>query len=325
MVICITMIVYSIYNYDVNEYDQFYPGHVPAGENTGEDTLPSLWKWPNAMPSYYNYPVPSSSENVNYDAKSACNGGGDSTIGFSCPHLMLLSPDMQYAAATDNNSWAAYGVAGIGATADCGFCYQLEITGGGSPSPNKFIVQAVNTGSDVGSGQFDILVGAGGFGIYDACASDCQSGRVCSGGHCNAPQFSGDFSAWTPDGNCYGGGVRSADGCNNLASSSSFAANTLRYGCSTAINRGYHQNFNVQWSKVQCPESLYKLTGLKRRDNLQFAKPHPLLSLLSSGRTTTTMDCCKPSCAWRENVHNFTDPQLPQVYNCDKMGLPNTS
>ena len=44
----------------------------------------------------------------------------------------------------DNSSWAVYGVAGIGATIDRGFCYQLEIAGGGSPSPNKYIVKAVN-------------------------------------------------------------------------------------------------------------------------------------------------------------------------------------
>jgi hypothetical protein len=106
-------------------------------------------------------------------------------MGWSCPHLMLLSPDLQFAAEEDDNTWAVYGVAGIGQTSDCGSCYQLQITSGGSPSgPHAYVV---NTGSDVSSGQFDILLGAGGFGIYDACSSDCQNGQVCSGGHCNAP------------------------------------------------------------------------------------------------------------------------------------------
>lgn len=296
------------------------------GDTKDKQDMPqSLWKWPNSGSSYFNTPVPSSSANADYNAKSGCGGGGDDTIGWSCPHLMLLSPDMQYAAEADNNSWAVYAVAGIGSANDCGSCYQLEITSGGSPYPNKFIVQAVNTGSDVSSGQFDILLGAGGFGIYDSCSSDCQYGRVCSGGHCNAPQYTGNFDAWTPDGNCYGGGIHNAGDCYKLDSSSTFAGNTLRYGCATALNRGYHLNFNVQWFRVGCPDSLSKLTGIRRKDDLQHPKPHLQLKLSNSGRTTTTMDCCKPTCAWRQNVASITDPQLPQVYTCGKTGLPNTT
>ncbi len=98
---------------------------------------------------------------------------------------MLLSPDMVLAAKADGNDWAVYGVAGIGQVTDCGKCFQLEITGssGTYPTKTKYIVQAVNTGSDVSSGQFDILIGAGGFGIYDACSSECKYGQTCGGGH----------------------------------------------------------------------------------------------------------------------------------------------
>lgn len=283
----------------------------------------SLWKWPNSTSSYLNSAVPNTSSNADYNTKSGCGGGGDNTLGWSCPHLMLLSPDMQYAAETDGNSWAVYGVAGIGQTSDCGSCYQLEITSGGSPSPNKYIIQAVNTGSDVSSGQFDILVGAGGFGIYDACSSDCQNGQVCSGGHCNAPYYTGDFSAWTPDGNCYGGGVHDPNGCSKLTSGGSFADDTLLYGCPTAIDRGFHANFDVQWQRVQCPPSLYKATGLRRKDDYKHPTPKLGLTLSNSGRTTTTMDCCKPTCAWRQNIVNYADPQFPQVYTCNKIGVPN--
>ena len=203
--------------------------------------------------------------------------------------------------------------------------YQLEITSGGSPSPNKYIVQAVNTGSDVSSGQFDILVGAGGFGIYDACSSDCQYGQVCSGGHCNSPYYSGNFAAWTPDGNCYGGGVHNPSGCSKLVTSSShtFADDTLLYGCPEAIKRGFHANFDVQWQKVQCPPSLYKVTGLRRKDDGEHPAPKLGLTLSNSGRTTTTMDCCKSTCAWRQNIASFTDPQFPQVYTCNKIGTTN--
>ena len=284
---------------------------------------PSLWKWPGSTSSINNTPVPNTSVSADYNTKSGCGGGGDDRLGWSCPHLMLLSPDLQFAAETDRNSWAVYGVAGIGATADCGSCYQLEITSGGSPSPNKYIVQAINTGSDVSSGQFDILLGGGGFGIYDACSSDCQSGQVCSGGHCNAPYYSGSFQDWTPDGNCYGGGVHDPNQCSKLTTNQTFADETLLYGCPTAINHGYHANFEVQWQRVQCPPSLYKVTGLRRKDDGKHPLPNLQLTLQNSGRTTTTMDCCKPTCAWRQDIANIADPIFPQVYTCDKIGQTN--
>ena len=286
---------------------------------------PSLWKWPNSTSSYNNYAVPNTSVNADYDTQSGCGGGGNSNLGWSCPHLMLLSPDLLYAAEADGNSWAVYGVAGIGQISNCGSCFQLEITGGGSPSPNKYIIQAVNTGSDVSSGQFDILLGAGGFGIYDACSSDCQDGQVCSGGHCNSPYYSGKFAAWTPDGNCYGGGVHDANGCSKLVTgcSRTFADKTLLYACPEAIKRGFHANFNVQWQRVQCPPSLYKVTGLRRTDDGEHPTPRLGLTLSNSGRTTTTMDCCKPTCAWRQNIAGLADPQFPQVYTCNKTGMTN--
>ena len=166
-------------------------------------------------------------------------------------------------------------------------------------------------------------IGAGGFGIYDACSFDYQNGQVCSGGHCNAPMFGGNFKAWTPDGNCYGGGVHDATACNNLVTSSSFADNTLKYGCADAINQGYHANFKAQWARVQCPESLVKVTGLRRKDNSQYPKPNPTMNLPNMGYTTTMMDCCKPTCAWRQNIEAIADSTFPQIYTCNKVGLPN--
>ena len=295
-------------------------------------TMPqSLWKWPQSSSSYLPTSPPNSSTNAEYNGISACGGGGDPNISWSCPHLMLLSPDMQYAAEADGNSgWAVYGVVGIGQQSDCGKCFLLQITGGGTiPTKTSFIVQAVNTGSDVSSGQFDILIGAGGFGIYDACASDCKNGRACSGGNCNAPQFSGDFSAWTPDGNCYGGGVHSSDGCDALDSEQSFADKTLTYGCKAAVNQFYHQNFDVNFKQVQCPKSLYRITGIRSKSDIDNSQSLPIaspyLSLPNGGRTTTTMDCCKPTCAWRQNVGSFTDPNWPQTFVCDKNGVPLTN
>ena len=296
----------------------------------GAEMPPSMWKWPGSNSSVLPTGPPNSSANAQYNGISSCGGGGDPTaMSFACPHLMLLSPDMLMAAKTDGNNWAVYGVAGIGQTHDCGKCFQLEISGSDSgtmPSTIKYIVQAVNTGSDVSSGQFDILLGAGGFGIYDACSSDCKSGRVCGGGHCNAPMFSGGFSAWTPDGNCYGGGVRDANGCDALVttpeSSRNFAEKTLIYGCKAAIEQHYHQNFRVNFEQVKCPASLVKVTGIRSKSENGLGHPQEMLKLFGQGQATTTMDCCKPTCAWRQNVGSFTDPNFPQVYVCSKEGSP---
>ena len=288
-----------------------------------------LYKWSNSSGSYLNRYPPLTSTNAEYNGKNSCGGGGDDKMSWSCPHLMLLSPDMINAARTDRNDWALYGVAGIGQTSDCGKCFQLEITGGDQPSPNKFIVQAVNTGSDVGSGQFDILMGAGGFGIYDSCSSNCQNGQVCSGGHCNAAMYSGNFHSWTPDNNCYGGGVHDANSCDSLvttpSSNQNYAEKTLVYGCKAAIQKNYHKNFQVAFKQVQCPKSLYQLTGIRSKSDQLVSSPHKDLKLEGQGRTTTMMDCCKPTCAWRQNTQDYTDSNWPQVFVCDQQGYPLTN
>ncbi len=289
---------------------------------------PSLWKWPGSNSSVLSTVVPSSSTKAEYNGISSCGGGGDSNISFACPHLMLLSPDMVLAAKADGNDWAVYGVSGIGQVTDCGKCFQLEITGSSGTYPTKtnYIVQAVNTGSDVSSGPFDILIGAGGFGIYDACSSECKYGQTCGGGHCNAPMYSGGFHAWTPDGNCYGGGVRDASGCDALFTtppqSRNFAEYTLIYGCKAGIEQHYHQNFQVSFESVKCPNSLVKVTGIWTWHEEELSAPHLDLKLRGQGQATTTMDCCKPTCAWRQNTGNFTDPNFPQVYVCSKEGIP---
>jgi hypothetical protein len=298
--------------------------------SVGQEMPPSMWRWPGSNNSVLPTITPNTSIRAEYNGISACGGGGDTTMSFACPHLMLLSPDMLMAAKADGNDWAVYAVAGIGQISDCGKCFQLEITSsdtGTMPPKTKYIVQAVNTGSDVSSGQFDIFLGAGGFGIYDACSSDCKYGRVCGGGHCNAPMFSGNFSAWTPDGNCYGGGVRGADGCDALVTtpnngSRNFAEKTLIYGCKAAIEQHYHQNFKVNFEKVQCPFSMVRVTGINTKSEKGLASPHHMLKLSGQGQATTTMDCCKPTCAWRQNVGSFTDPSFPQVYVCSEEGTP---
>jgi hypothetical protein len=106
----------------------------------------------------------------NVDAANACDEGS----AFLCHH---------------NTPWAvsdnlAYGFAAVSAavSADvCGKCYQLDFTGsshnaGADPGSallagKHMIVQAINVGGDVGSGQFDLAIPGGGVGRFNACSA----------------------------------------------------------------------------------------------------------------------------------------------------------
>lgn len=97
---------------------------------------------------------------------------------------------------SNQSPWAvndnlAYGFAAVSASSapSCCSCYQLTFTSG-AIAGKKMIVQATNTGYDVGSTQFDIAVRinifslrcsmltynlqmpGGGFGLFDACTSE---------------------------------------------------------------------------------------------------------------------------------------------------------
>ena len=104
------------------------------------------------------------------DAKSSCDGGN----AYQCHNLSPWAV----------NDKLAYGYAAVAASAQkdiCGKCYQLQFTGNShnsEPDPGStamagktMIVQAINIGSDVAGGQFDLLVPGRGVGMFDACSS----------------------------------------------------------------------------------------------------------------------------------------------------------
>ncbi|CAF9925014.1 MAG: hypothetical protein HETSPECPRED_005721 [Heterodermia speciosa] len=78
---------------------------------------------------------------------------------------------------SDQSPWAisddlAYGFAAVNsASPACCACYQLTFTSG-AVKGKKMVVQATNTGSDVGSTQFDLAIPGGGFGMFDGCSKE---------------------------------------------------------------------------------------------------------------------------------------------------------
>jgi hypothetical protein len=125
------------------------------------------------------------SGNVSSGPLASCDAsdnslGGNFDVGSSCSGGSAYLCHSQTPWALSNR--LSYGFAAVSARAGsdiCGKCYQLDFTGGsrsgsdpGSAalSGKSMIVQAINIGGDVGSGQIDIAIPGGGVGAFNACS-----------------------------------------------------------------------------------------------------------------------------------------------------------
>lgn len=289
----------------------------------------SLWTWDFLQESVYSESLPKPRQSTSSNVPSACaNGGyGSSDYGFACPHMMMFSRDMILASQRDGYDkefW--YATAGGSSDQDCGACYQVQVLDAERVWKSDFkylILQIINSGFDVMTGQYDIFMGAGGFGYFTACNRDCQQ-TFCQGGSCHASNYDSSFDAWNnahyADPNqCYSGGVKwlnessldvVVDGCSKIIQydRSTFKHQTFFDSCVQSNTELFHQNFvSLHSKRVQCPDSLTRLTGLRRADDGQYPLPwsgHTYDIECRGDRTqghyciTTMMDCCKPSCAW---------------------------
>ncbi|KAG9244716.1 glycoside hydrolase family 45 protein [Calycina marina] len=96
------------------------------------------------------------------NAVSGCNGGGAYTCTDQSP--WAVSETLSY-------GFAATTIAGGTEASWCCACYQLTFTSG-AVAGKQLIVQATNTGGDLGSNQFDLAMPGGGFGIFDGCTTE---------------------------------------------------------------------------------------------------------------------------------------------------------
>ena len=301
---------------------------------------------------------------------------------FACPRFMLFSDEMKRAAKDDTaaNSWGDssnppfnYGVVGhdvdsggldTGASySTCCQCYQLvfERPEPGSPQPpdlpipKSMIVQSFNTAAGGGK-NFDIFMGAGGFGAFNACVSGSFSGsQTTTFGHFMYSAFPGDYNGQ--------GGIKfinlnecKVNGASTVASlTSSACQNKIGQMCDTStaplalttrdtrsscketnlLASAYHQNWNVRAKKVECPTALTRVTGC-RLAPAGLPQPNPMVQTVAgadstflAGYTTTTMqDCCKPSCAWKDYTSGAgltPSGNWTSFYSCDQNGVPITS
>jgi hypothetical protein len=284
---------------------------------------------------------------------SGCSNGGRDSQGrsaYACPYTMLLSNDMIGAARMDGfePTELVYAVAGASSDRDCGACYQIQLLDAEREWRNDFpllVVQSINSGFDVMSYQLDIFMGAGGFGYFTACNSDCRW-RACQGGGCAGEgMYDTNFDDWTSqaqfgDANniCYGGGIKWDTSaidhtelvakCKRLITTDNWRDSATLDSCVRSNEAMLHQNFvSSRIARVQCPQGLYRLTGMRRSDDDNFPLPSltlPLDQQCSGDRSqghycvTTMQDCCKPSCSWPGKTS--TDPNYPFVDACLRDG-----
>jgi hypothetical protein len=330
------------------------------------------------------------------DATSACGGtcsaqsACESTkpnnpdVGFLCPRFALFGDEMIQAAKDD---WGTdtppfnYAIVGhdpdttldqngTSGTRSCCQCYQLvfdvpneaeaQVNGQSSgPSavavPPPLVVQAFNTSAGGGK-NFDVFMGAGGFGAQNACDPKFTQQPSASGKYL--------YTAFPEIGEGGNGGEKAAllpvcDTSENLITSSTLASPACQSqvasdcgeiaGPTTAIAAEttrscvasndpatfYHLNWQVHAKKVECPAHLMEVTGCELApEGLPAANPAVTTaaqaaadSSFASGYTTTTMqDCCKPTCAWQDNVVSAgaTVGQYNSFYTCDQTGTPVT-
>jgi hypothetical protein len=292
---------------------------------------------------------------------------------FACPRFMMYSDEMAAAAKDD---WGAnppfvYGVVGHDADAggldvgssSCCQCYQLvfEKPEGGSPQPpdlpipKPMIVQSFNTAAGGGK-NFDIYMGAGGFGAFNACVPGSYSGTATTTfGSFQYSAFPSDYPTMggvkalnIPECKVNGGVTAAsmqsaacqnkiAQLCNNTTAASSTVTNETKNSCiqSNAFANFYHQNWQVRAKRVECPVSLTRVTGCRlQSQGLPAASPTATTpatadSSFRTGYTTTTMqDCCKPSCAWQDQVSGAglkVVDKWTSFYSCDQNGAPITA
>ncbi|KAI1344544.1 endoglucanase from Humicola Insolens At 1.7a resolution [Xylariaceae sp. FL0016] len=168
------------------------------------------------------------------DATSGCDGGSAYTCSNYSP--WAVNDDLAY-------GFAATAISGGSESSWCCACYELTFTST-ALSGKKMIVQSTNTGGDLGSNQFDILMPGGGVGIFDGCKSE--------------------FGTSLP-GDQYGG-ISSRDQCDDASMPES-----LRDGCYWRFDWFQNaDNPSVTFEQVQCPSDITAVSGCTRSDDSSF-------------------------------------------------------
>ncbi|KAI5864906.1 RlpA-like double-psi beta-barrel-protein domain-containing protein-containing protein [Durotheca rogersii] len=164
--------------------------------------------------------------------RSACDAGGSAYM-CSAHSPWAVSESLSY-------GWAAVRIAGQTETTWCCACYELTFTSG-PVAGKKMVVQASNTGGDLGQNHFDIAIPGGGVGLFNACTD----------------QYGAPADGW---GERYGG-VSSRAACDAFPAA-------LRDGCYWRFDWfAGADNPAVQFRQVACPAALVAKSGCARAND----------------------------------------------------------
>ncbi|KAG0647809.1 hypothetical protein D0Z07_5746 [Hyphodiscus hymeniophilus] len=168
---------------------------------------------------------------TNYNAVSGCDGGSTYMCSSQTPWAI---------SATESYGFAATTISGGTEASWCCACYQLTFTST-SIAGKTMIVQATNTGGDLGSNQFDLAMPGGGFGIFDGCV----------------PEWGTPSTGW---GAQYGG-LTSRSQCDAFPAA-------LRPGCYWRFDWFENaDNPSVTFKQVECPAALTAKSGCVRAND----------------------------------------------------------
>ncbi|ERS95964.1 uncharacterized protein SPSK_00893 [Sporothrix schenckii 1099-18] len=167
--------------------------------------------------------------NDNGATASGCdNGGGAFMCSSQAP--WAVNDTVAY-------GYAAVRISGSTESAWCCACYELTFTSG-PVQGKKLVVQATNTGGDLGANHFDLAIPGGGVGAFNACTQ----------------QYGAPPNGW---GDRYGG-IHSASDCASFPQA-------LKAGCQWRFDwfKGA-DNPSVTFKPVTCPAELTAKSGCKR-------------------------------------------------------------
>eukprot|EP00035_Acanthoeca_spectabilis_P005924 m.118823 g.118823 ORF g.118823 m.118823 type:complete len:428 (-) comp13260_c1_seq4:575-1858(-) len=289
------------------------PGRSNTHPNEPHDEAPAFLKAPHLVTLLNLLLCQLLYRPSGYDTPNACDPTATTHAAYACMDWGVGSGAMIAAAVAEGmNATHFFGVGSYGSGNDnLGKCFEIDIGIG-----RLALLQVVNTGGDVATGQFDLQMGDGGFGVFNACAAPTTGGAP--------PMFSGPTSAF---GTQYGGWTHKAD-CVQLPKMPqtlpSLPPNEpdLVGLCEAGFNIGCRvdggQNPSIKSARrVVCPAALVKLTGLNRTDGGN-QESH------GAGTLTRMMDCCKPSAGWTANIQ-YPDPNHPAVIPCTSDGYTRVS
>lgn len=211
-----------------------------------------------------------------------------------------------------------FGVGSYGRSANIGKCYEFTL----DTTWKKFVAQAINEGSDVNHGQFDMQMASGGFGMHNACTAKGRNGRTESG---SWPMFNQHARVF---GKRYGGHW-AMKGCSWVPLSPfngyrPWWEPSMKKLCERSWKWGARKPGNPRIKsikRVRCPKQLYEITGLRlKSDDRWFYNEQKW----NFGFLTSMFDCCKPSGAWPKRADGsfkyWADPKFPNVRACRRDG-----